>query len=366
VADVNARRRAGEEVYGTRTPTTLHVVKPEVPLPLDPDFFAGRISADTLIDMGHRDACAYLADAVPDGVPLDASATAMADPPLGVRLRERLHGELDDLGRVTLEVVTEIRDLAAFLADPAAGVPLVGHLDLKEFEEFDEVDDAGDLEDADGGDDAEDLEEFDEGDYLKDREDDDEVEAPEAFEELDEVEEPEDADDVEEVGSGGGGGGGGGRGRPAVRVLLRSGTLRVTGGRFVYEMDAAIDGKSVWLTGVKSVRSVRPGRRSRDLAAGWLNQDVADDQSRRNAPDGRRRLAGGRGGAGHRFGAWADFGRMAVIRDGKSIGELRMGFADTASFVAAIEPSGAHDLAGRARAVSSVARFLLRHGRASA
>jgi hypothetical protein len=53
---------------------------------------------------------------------------------------------------------------------------------------------------------------------------------------------------------------------------------------------------------------------------------------------------------------------MAVYHDGESIGELRMGFADAAGFVAAIEPSGAHDLAGRLRAVSSVARFLLRHG----
>jgi predicted acylesterase/phospholipase RssA len=39
----------------------LHVVKPRYPLPLDPEFFTGRISADTLIAMGYRDAWDYLA-----------------------------------------------------------------------------------------------------------------------------------------------------------------------------------------------------------------------------------------------------------------------------------------------------------------
>ena len=39
----------------------LHVIRPRVPLPLDPDFFLGRIDASTLIAMGYRDAVAYLA-----------------------------------------------------------------------------------------------------------------------------------------------------------------------------------------------------------------------------------------------------------------------------------------------------------------
>ena len=38
----------------------LHVIRPRVPLPLDPDFFFGRIDASTLIAMGYRDAVAYL------------------------------------------------------------------------------------------------------------------------------------------------------------------------------------------------------------------------------------------------------------------------------------------------------------------
>ncbi len=38
----------------------LHVIRPRVPLPLDPDFFFGRVDASTLIAMGYRDAAAYL------------------------------------------------------------------------------------------------------------------------------------------------------------------------------------------------------------------------------------------------------------------------------------------------------------------
>ncbi len=46
----------------------LHVVKPAHPLPLDPEFFTGRITAGSLVDMGYRDAQAYLDASVPEGV----------------------------------------------------------------------------------------------------------------------------------------------------------------------------------------------------------------------------------------------------------------------------------------------------------
>jgi hypothetical protein len=37
-------------------PVTLTIIKPKYPLPLDPDFFLGKINADTLINMGYADA----------------------------------------------------------------------------------------------------------------------------------------------------------------------------------------------------------------------------------------------------------------------------------------------------------------------
>jgi NTE family protein len=95
----------------------LHVIRPRVPLPLDPDFFFGRIDASTLIAMGYRDAAGYL-DALPaDGVAPDGSATRMEDPVPGVAVRERFSG-----GGLDLNVTWEVDDLDAFVADPEGTV----------------------------------------------------------------------------------------------------------------------------------------------------------------------------------------------------------------------------------------------------
>lgn len=94
----------------------LHVIRPRVPLPLDPDYFLGRVDAATLIAMGYRDAAAYL-DGPRDGVTPDASATRMADPVPGVAFRERLEHD-----GMTLRLGWEIDDLGAFVRDPRGTV----------------------------------------------------------------------------------------------------------------------------------------------------------------------------------------------------------------------------------------------------
>jgi NTE family protein len=91
----------------------LHVIRPRVPLPLDPDFFFGRVDASTLIAMGYRDAAAYLDTPHAEGVAPDASATRMDDPVPGVAFRERLSG-----GGLDLRIGWEIDDLEAFTRDP--------------------------------------------------------------------------------------------------------------------------------------------------------------------------------------------------------------------------------------------------------
>src|SRR5260221_5283213 len=65
---------------GGAEPPRLHVIKPEYPLPLDPDFYLGRISAAALIASGYRDAKKYLATRSEGGVAYDANATRMRDP----------------------------------------------------------------------------------------------------------------------------------------------------------------------------------------------------------------------------------------------------------------------------------------------
>jgi hypothetical protein len=95
----------------------LHVIRPRVPLPLDPAFFFGGIDASTLIAMGYRDAAAYLDAPHDDGVEPDASATRMDDPVPGVAYRERLVGD-----SLELRLAWEIDDLPAFAADPRGTV----------------------------------------------------------------------------------------------------------------------------------------------------------------------------------------------------------------------------------------------------
>ena len=93
----------------------LHVIRPRVPLPLDPDFFFGRVDASTLIAMGYRDAAAYLDAPHADGVAPDASATRMVDPVPGVAFRERLSGD-----GLELRLGWEVDDLEAFIGRPGA------------------------------------------------------------------------------------------------------------------------------------------------------------------------------------------------------------------------------------------------------
>ena len=125
IVDLNRRRAAGEAVLGSTAQVTVHVVRPRLPLPLDPDLLAGRIDTETLIAMGYRDACRYLSSARPDGVPLTEAATQMPARRLGARLVLRGSGDAEVVGYT---VVVEADDLAALLADPGRETSAVGGL----------------------------------------------------------------------------------------------------------------------------------------------------------------------------------------------------------------------------------------------
>jgi hypothetical protein len=74
--------------------------------------------------MGYRDAWDYLDEPHPDGVPKDPTCTAMTEPPVGVRLSERLRGQVggEDL---TLRVTAELPSRSG----RAAADRVVGHVD---------------------------------------------------------------------------------------------------------------------------------------------------------------------------------------------------------------------------------------------
>lgn len=75
-------------------PITLHIIKPEYPLPLDPDFFFGRINADTLINMGYADTKSYLQYKKPFDLNRDIhEATSMKNPGTTVHFRQQFEGK---------------------------------------------------------------------------------------------------------------------------------------------------------------------------------------------------------------------------------------------------------------------------------
>lgn len=131
IADINERRARGEAVFGSTDPVILHVVRPELSLPLDPDFVTGRITAETLVAMGYRDAWRTLKTRTDGGAALDGTATRMAVAPLGARVSLRIHGRVRVAPdrppeTVTMSFVVEVIDIRRFVGGPETTVSVVG------------------------------------------------------------------------------------------------------------------------------------------------------------------------------------------------------------------------------------------------
>lgn len=151
INELNERIRNGDSPYGQTQPVKLHVVKPEYPLPLDPDFFFGRIDASTLVSMGYSDASRYLAGKREEGIPLTPSATRMKDPKPGIAFREKMEGWVS-LGtddpeegarkgeasgtRLALNASIYIRDLPAFMNDESHSGTMAGHVAFDPFDDY--------------------------------------------------------------------------------------------------------------------------------------------------------------------------------------------------------------------------------------
>lgn len=125
-------------------PIRVHVIHPERPIPLDPEFLSGKVDAATLVAYGYRDAMRYLAHAAPEGTPLDPRATKMAEHGRGVTFREQMSGRItfgetdpqrgyDDPAAfpLTLHGTIDIDDIAAFVIDPDHVGDLVGHIEIQ-------------------------------------------------------------------------------------------------------------------------------------------------------------------------------------------------------------------------------------------
>lgn len=124
-------------------PIVVHMICPKDPIPLDPDFFLGRVTAAELIEMGYSDARRYIADLNGQGIQLNYNATAMNEGRPGLSFRETMSGwfsfgETDPAAgaargrregsRLTLRASIDIRDLQRFLQDPDHASGLYGHV----------------------------------------------------------------------------------------------------------------------------------------------------------------------------------------------------------------------------------------------
>lgn len=132
IAELNERIAAGETPDGRTEPIRLHVIRPEIPIPLDPDYYLGRIDAGTLVALGYQAAWRYLDSRDPDGVAPGPDSTRMSDSEPGVGFRERITGRatIDGVdGPLALRLSVEIGELDRFIADPAGDHgALVGEL----------------------------------------------------------------------------------------------------------------------------------------------------------------------------------------------------------------------------------------------
>jgi len=143
INEINRRIRNGEEVYGHREPIRLHLIKPAYPLPLDPDYYLGKIDAATLAGRGYTDAKQYLARGGPE-IAFTPEATKMEDETLGFTFREKMSGGFSlgvedpaagvklgvDAGNtITLHATIDIQDLNRFLSDPGHLGSLTARID---------------------------------------------------------------------------------------------------------------------------------------------------------------------------------------------------------------------------------------------
>jgi predicted acylesterase/phospholipase RssA len=150
LTEINERIQKGENVYGHTQPIKIHLIKPDFPLPLDPDFYMGRIDAATLIAMGYADASKYLQNKKPEGLPLQPETTKMNEPTLGITFRETMAGgfvlgETDpNLGSqkgkksgsiLTMHATITVQDLNRFILDPSHVGQINGSIDFPEFGE---------------------------------------------------------------------------------------------------------------------------------------------------------------------------------------------------------------------------------------
>jgi predicted acylesterase/phospholipase RssA len=144
IKDVNRKISNGEKPFDLTRTIKLHVIKPVYPLPLDPDFFTGKVTASTLLEMGYADACRYLeTEMTPVGLPFEPEATQMKTEGVGITFSKSMQGgftfETGDVDAgyrrgqaagtlFTLHITVRIHDVAEFVANTSHDAEVSGNV----------------------------------------------------------------------------------------------------------------------------------------------------------------------------------------------------------------------------------------------
>jgi predicted acylesterase/phospholipase RssA len=145
INEINQRIAQGQVVYGHTQPIRLHLIKPASPLPLDPDLYTGKVTHQSLIEMGSQDAENYLTHKTQEGVPLEPHITVMTEPTLGIQFKETMAGGFclgaqepkqgSSMGKhkgfeLAMHAQVDIEDMDGFVNDPHHAGRLSGTIDF--------------------------------------------------------------------------------------------------------------------------------------------------------------------------------------------------------------------------------------------
>lgn len=134
IRELNQRIVKGDSPYGQTRPIQVHIIRPDHPLPLDPDLYLGKIDHATLIEMGYADGKAYLNNLITPQNQIPVNPSRMHDATPGIRFSQQLNGHVkfqDHPGvneTLTLGLTIHINQLDSFLNDPTHTARITGHL----------------------------------------------------------------------------------------------------------------------------------------------------------------------------------------------------------------------------------------------
>jgi predicted acylesterase/phospholipase RssA len=96
--------------YGQQTPVRVRVLKPQFPLPLDPDLFIGHLSPRALVNLGYAETKAQLREPWPNRLP-DYHTLQMEEPGTSLQYQAHFQGHQPGGGAMHLHALFDLREL---------------------------------------------------------------------------------------------------------------------------------------------------------------------------------------------------------------------------------------------------------------